>query len=66
MRMELLQLGLRPEEKQAFQEAAALAGNSLAAWVGERLHTPVIRELESRRRPVPFDSSISLRTVSDG
>ena len=33
MRTELLQLRLQPDEKQAFQEAASLAGISLSSWV---------------------------------
>ena len=66
MRTELLQLRLQPEEKQAFQEAAALAGISLSAWVRERLRAAAIRELEGSGRPVPFVSSIPLRTVNDG
>ena len=66
IRTELLQLRLQPDEKQAFQGAAALAGISLSAWVRERLRTAAIRELEGRGRPVPFVASIPLRTVSNG
>ena len=66
MRTELLQLRLRPDEKQAFQEAAALAGISLSAWVRERLRTAAIRQLEGSGRPVPFVASVPLRTVANG
>ena len=66
MKTELLQLRLQPKEKQAFQEAAALAGISLSAWVRERLRTAAIRDLEGNGRSVPFVSSVPLRTMSDG
>ena len=66
MRTDLLQLRLSPDEKQAFQEAAALAGISLSAWVRERLRTAAIRELEGSGRSVPFVASIPLRTSADG
>ena len=45
MRNELFQLRLRAEEKQAFQEATALAGISLSASVRERLRTAGIWSL---------------------
>lgn len=66
MRTELLQLRLQPDEKQAFQEAASLSGISLSAWVRERLRTAAIRQLESSGRPVPFITSIPLRTARNG
>lgn len=66
MRTELLQLRLQPDEKQAFQQAAALAGISLSAWVRERLRTAAIRELEGSGRHVPFVEPIPLRTVTNG
>ena len=66
MRTELLQLRLRPDEKQAFQEAAPLAGISLSAWARERLRTAAIRQLERTGRPVPFVASIPLRSVRNG
>lgn len=66
MRTELLQLRLGVDEKHAFQEAAALAGISLSAWVRERVRTAAIRDLEGSGRSVPFVSSVPLRTVSDG
>ena len=66
MRTELLQLRLRPKEKQAFQEAADLAGISLSAWVRERLRAAAIRDLEGSGRSVPFVSPVPLRTVRHG
>lgn len=54
MRTDLMQLRLQPEEKQAFQEAAELAGIPLSAWVRERLRRAALRELEDASRPVPF------------
>ena len=66
MRTDLMQLRLRPDEKQAFQEAAELAGISLSGWVRERLRTAAIRELEGNGRSVPFVASVPLWTVNDG
>ena len=54
MRTDLMQLRLKPEEKQAFQEAAELAGIPLSAWVRERLRRAAVRELEDASRTVPF------------
>ena len=66
MRTELLQLRLRPKEKQAFQEAASIAGISLSAWVRERLRTAAIRDLERSGRTVPFISPVPLRITNHG
>ena len=66
MKTEQLQLRLQPEEKQAFQEAATLAGISLSAWTRERLRTAAIRDLEGNGHSVPFVSPVPLRTMSDG
>jgi hypothetical protein len=41
-------------EKQAFQEAATLAGLGLSAWIRERLRRVARNELEEFGRPVPF------------
>jgi uncharacterized protein (DUF1778 family) len=51
---ELIQLRLQPEEKQAFQEAADLAGASLSAWMRERLRRAARIELVDAHKPVPF------------
>ena len=44
MRTELLQLRVRPDEKRGFQEAVALAGIPLFAWVRERLRASLHAE----------------------
>jgi hypothetical protein len=41
-------------EKQAFRDAAELAGLDLSAWIRERLRTVARQELESVGRPVAF------------
>ena len=42
------------DEKQAFKEAADLAGLALSAWIRERLRTAARKELEGANRPVHF------------
>jgi uncharacterized protein (DUF1778 family) len=49
-----MQLRLQAEEKQAFQQAADLAGITLSAWVRERLRWAAIRELENADHQIPF------------
>jgi hypothetical protein len=46
-------------EKQAFQEAADIAGIGMSAWIRERLRRAAIRELEEMARPIPLFSSPS-------
>jgi uncharacterized protein (DUF1778 family) len=49
-------LGLRvePEEKEAFEQAAAIAGVAVSAWIRERLRRAARRELEEANRAIPF------------
>jgi predicted HTH domain antitoxin len=54
MKTDLLKVRLTLPEKDAFQEAAELAGLSLSAWARERLRRMAIRELEEASRPIPF------------
>jgi hypothetical protein len=54
MKTDLLKVRITPHEKDAFQEAADLAGLSLSSWARERLRRVVIRELEDASRPIPF------------
>jgi uncharacterized protein (DUF1778 family) len=54
MKSDLMQLRLSPEEKEAFQLAANLAGIGLSAWVRERLRWAATRELENAGRQIPF------------
>lgn len=41
-------------EKEAFRQAASMAGIPLSVWVRERLRQVAIRELEAVGRPIPF------------
>ena len=54
MKSDLLQLRLKPAEKEAFQMAADLAGVALSAWVRERLRSAARRELVEAGKQVPF------------
>jgi hypothetical protein len=41
-------------EKEAFRDAADLAGVPLSTWVRERLRQIAVRELERASRPIAF------------
>jgi hypothetical protein len=47
---------LQGPEKTAFNDAAALSGANLSAWVRQRLRTAAISELESAGRPIAFQA----------
>lgn len=49
-----LQVRLDEAEKQAFNEAAQLAGLALSSWVRERLRLLAWKELEKAGQPVAF------------
>jgi hypothetical protein len=66
MKTTTLQIRLQPEEKQAFEEAANLAGIGLSSWVRERLRTVAIRELEGVGRSAPFVKQVPLRSTDNG
>ena len=66
MKTTTIQIRLRPEEKQAFEEASEIAGIALSSWVRQRLRTAAIRELEDVGRSVPFVQRIPLRSANDG
>jgi hypothetical protein len=51
---EYLDIRLSVAEKQAFRDAADLAGLDLSAWVRERLRTAARKELDGADRPVAF------------
>lgn len=51
---ECLDIRLEAAEKQAFRDAADLAGLDLSAWVRERLRTSARGELEGAGRQVAF------------
>ena len=49
-----LEIRLGPAEKQAFKDAADLAGLGVSAWVRERLRRIAAKELQDADRPVAF------------
>jgi len=51
---EYLELRLDAAEKQAFWDAASLAGMALSVWVRERLRRAARKELEDAEKPVAF------------
>jgi predicted HicB family RNase H-like nuclease len=54
LRDESLLVRLGPDEKEAFKDAADLAGISLSSWVRERLRRVAIGELQEAARPIAF------------
>jgi len=54
LRNEALLVRLETSEKEAFRDAADLAGVPLSTWVRERLRQVAVRELENAARPIPF------------
>ena len=51
---EYLEIRVGTAEKQAFKDAADLAGIAMASWARERLRQVAIRELERASVPVAF------------
>ena len=51
---EPLLVRLEATEKEAFREAAELAGMPLSRWVRERLSQVAARELKRAAHPIPF------------
>jgi uncharacterized protein (DUF1778 family) len=58
MKTDTLQIRLQPNEKDAFEMAAQLAGIAVSAWVRERLRRAAIRELGEAGKQIPFLQSI--------
>ncbi|MGD0390138.1 MAG: hypothetical protein ABSC42_14420 [Tepidisphaeraceae bacterium] len=56
---EYLELRLDAAEKQAFWDAADLAGMALSVWVRERLRKAARKELEDAEKPVAFLDRLS-------
>jgi len=54
LKAEYLDIRLLVAEKQAFRDAADLAGLDLSAWVRERLRMLARKELEAAGQPVAF------------
>ena len=65
MKTESILIRVSPEEKEAFRDAANLAGIPVSAWIRERLRLTTIRELEGAGYTVPFVQRIPLRTNED-
>jgi uncharacterized protein (DUF1778 family) len=51
---ERLQIRVEPAEKQAFTEAAQLAGQDVSVWVRDQLRRAARQALEESGRSVPF------------
>jgi Mobilization protein NikA len=51
---ETIRIRLEPEEKEAFQETAEIAGIPLSAWIRERLRRSARIELEEAGKKIPF------------
>jgi len=45
---------VEPDEKEAFKDAARLAGISLSSWMRERLRRVAVNELQEASHPVAF------------
>jgi hypothetical protein len=54
LRTEDLLVKLKVDEKEAFRDAADLAGVSLSTWVRERLRRVAVNELQEASRPIAF------------
>jgi hypothetical protein len=54
LRSEDLLVKLLVDEKEAFKDAAQLAGVPLSSWVRERLRQVATRELKAASHPIPF------------
>jgi hypothetical protein len=63
---EYLDIRLEAAEKQAFRDAAGLAGLDLSAWVRERLRAIARKELEGAGLAVAFLNKESLAVRSGG
>ena len=54
LKNENILIRVEADEKEAFKNAADLAGISLSSWVRERLRRVAARELQEAAQPVPF------------
>ena len=53
-RIEYLEVRVQAAEKQAFKDAADLAGLPLSTWIRERLRVAAGQELAESGKPVAF------------
>jgi uncharacterized protein (DUF1778 family) len=60
-----VQIRLTRDEKEAFRQAAELAGVSMSSWVRERLRLAAIRELETAGMKIPFVKPLPLERFDD-
>jgi len=51
---EIIKIRVEPEEKDAFQQSAEIAGIPLSNWIRERLRKAARIELEDARKNIPF------------
>jgi uncharacterized protein (DUF1778 family) len=56
---EYFEMRLDTAEKEAFRDAAKMAGMSLSGWVRDRLRRIARKELEEMNRPVAFMDRLS-------
>lgn len=49
-----LKIRMDAAEKQAFSDAAGVAGIPVSTWMRERLRRAAVRELEEASRPIAF------------
>lgn len=54
MKNDMLRIRVSAAEKEAFENAAAIAGISISAWARERLRRAAVRDLQDASRPIPF------------
>jgi hypothetical protein len=66
VKADYLDIRLGAAEKQAFRDAAELAGLDLSAWVRERLRATSRKELEAAGLPVAFLAKASDRSAERG
>lgn len=64
-RDELLQVRISRDEKAAFDDAAEIAGITVAAWARQQLRLAAMQELSKVGRRAPFLKSIPLETDGD-
>lgn len=57
---ESIEIRVTTGEKEAFREAASMAGIGLSTWIRERLRLTAIRELEAAGRRVRFVTPLPL------
>jgi len=62
---ENIKIRLEPKEKEAFTQAAKIAGIPVSNWVRERLRLAATQELTSARKHIPFIDPMPLGGPDD-